>query len=185
MAFDYQIINCSFSIPLPHLLDKMDGAQIIHFYFLPIFQRVTLHFIYHSLLRCCSWYRLLISYRLSSWQHLSTSQTTTNLSSLSSAEAVVSFCFGESELSWCVGCTSEILQCRSNILMENHWWRFRSSYGCFFTLGSRTKKWRGKGIDAYISCVDIQSPYADFSSSIPFRWEQRKYSQNCLLMLDS
>jgi len=72
----------------------------------------------------------------------------------------------------------EILQFRSSTSMDNRWWRFRSNYGCFFVLGSRAKSW---GVGEHTPCVDIQLQYTDFSSSVSFRWKQRKYGWNCSL----
>lgn len=92
MAFDYQIINYSFSIPLPHLLDRMDGAQIIH-YFLPLSacDLGLLLSLSAQMLFLIDIINFLQTFLwCSSRQHLSISQTTINLSLLSWAESVVS-----------------------------------------------------------------------------------------------
>lgn len=125
MAFGYQIIKYSFSIPLSHLLDRMDGVQVVHYYFLPISMcDLALHLslsaqmlflidiinFFQTFLRCFSGQHLstlqqplicLYSHELNQWYHL---------------------CFAESKLSWCVGWITNEFCCfsRDPLVHINH-----------------------------------------------------------------
>lgn len=147
----------------------MNGrCQIIHCCFLPIstcdlafclslFAQMLL-LIDIVILQTFLWY--------SSWQHLSSSQPTTNFSWLSWAMSVVSSLLAESKLRWCLGCTRNpfcyiswdpsihVKYLDGEPLME-----IQVQVWTFLYLRSRAKSLR---IGEHKSCMAVQTLHKDF-----------------------